>query len=67
MRRSSACAMGMLGPSPAALGGLAATVDLERPRTIRALAERPAPYFQQTSPLPAILAIAQAHGRNQGY
>lgn len=57
----------MLGAGQAALGGLAATLDLERPGTIRALAERPAPYVEQTSPLPAILAIAQQLGRNLGY
>jgi hypothetical protein len=47
--------------------GPAATLGLERLGTIRALAGRPALYFQQTSPLPAILAIAQAQGRNQAY
>ena len=59
--------MGTHGLGSSILGGLATTFGLERPGMIRALAGRPAPYFQQTSPLPAILAIAQAQGRNQGY
>ena len=58
--------MGTHGLGSLAAGGLASNF-LERPGTIRALAGRPAPYFQQTSPLPAILAIAQAQGRNQEY
>jgi hypothetical protein len=57
--------MGTHGLGSSILGGLASTLGLERPGTIRALAGRPAPYFQQTSPLPALLAIAQAQGRNQ--
>ena len=55
------------GAGKAALGGTAATIGLERPGTIRALAGRPAPYFQQISPLPALMAVAQAQGRNLGY
>jgi hypothetical protein len=58
--------MGTHGLGSLVAGGLAAS-GLERPGTIRALAGRPAPYFQQTSPLPAIMAVAQAQGRNQGY
>jgi hypothetical protein len=52
------------GRAKAALGGLAATIGLERPGTIRALAGRPTLYFQ---PAPCVLAVAQAQGRNQGY
>jgi hypothetical protein len=43
-----------------AFGGLVATRSLERPGAIRALAGGPAPYSQQTNPLPMVLAIAQA-------
>jgi hypothetical protein len=38
---------------------LATALGLERPGAIRALAGRPTLYFQQTSPLPAVLVIAE--------
>ena len=60
-------AMSTLGALGSGIGGAATAYALERPGTIRALAGRPAPYFKQISSLPALMAVAQAQGRNLGY
>jgi hypothetical protein len=52
MRRSSACAMGTLGAGKAALRGLAVTLGLERPGTIRALPGQARAVFPADEPAP---------------